>query len=125
MAAGAAIDAGMKRAPRASSPPSTILRASGRRDMRAFLGSVPRRNQSGEVGYVGGASKCDDGRGRTLLCGAADVMLTRYRGALKPNDWALAIAKRSMMRKARLTLPRRLAAIMDATLRIRTEFVAA
>jgi transposase len=49
----------------------------------AYLGLVPRRNQSGEVHYSGGISKCGDRRLRTLLYEAANVMLTRYKGPLK------------------------------------------
>ena len=56
---------------------------------------------------------------------AANVMLTRYKGTLKLKDWALAIAKRSTMRKARIALARRLAIIMHAMLRHGTEFEAA
>jgi hypothetical protein len=51
-------------------------------------------------------------------------MLTRYKGQLKLKDWALAIAKRSTMRKARIALARRLAIIMHAMLRYGTEFKA-
>ena len=54
---------------------------------------------------------------RTLLYEAANVMLTRYKGPLKRKAWALAIAKRSTMRKARIALARRLAIIMHAMLR--------
>ena len=53
---------------------------------------------------------------------AANVMLTRYKGPLKLKDWALAIAKRSTMRKARIALARRLAIIMHAMLQHGTEF---
>ena len=53
---------------------------------------------------------------------AANVMLTRYNGPLKLKDWALAIAKRSTLRKARIALARRLAIIMHAMLRHGTEF---
>ena len=49
-------------------------------------------------------------------------MLTRYKGSLKFKAWALAIAKRSTMRKARIALARRLAIIMHAMLRRGTEF---
>ena len=56
---------------------------------------------------------------RTLLYEAANVMLTRYKGALKLKDWALAIARRATLRKA---LARRLAIIMHAMLRHGTEF---
>jgi transposase len=92
------------------------------RDIGAYLGVVPRRYQSGEVDYTGSISRCGDRRVRTLLYEAANVMLTRYKGPLKLKDWALAIAKRSTMRKARITLARRLAMIVHAMLRYRTEF---
>jgi hypothetical protein len=49
-------------------------------------------------------------------------MLTRYKGPLRLKVWALAIAKRSTMRKARIALARRLAIIMHAMLRHGTEF---
>jgi transposase len=92
------------------------------RDIGAYLGLVPRRYQSGEVDYTGDISKCGDRRVRTLLYEAANVMLTRYKRPLKLKDWALAIAKRSTMRQARIALARRLAIIMHAMLRHRTEF---
>jgi hypothetical protein len=44
------------------------------------------------------------------------VMLTRYRGSLALKNWALDIARRSTMRKARVALARRLAVIMFAML---------
>jgi transposase len=92
------------------------------RDIGAYLGLVPRRYQSGEVDYTGSISKVGDQRVRTLLYEAANVMLTRFKGALKLKDWALAIARRSNMRKARIALARRLAIIMHAMLRHGTEF---
>lgn len=95
------------------------------RDLGAYLGLVPRRHQSGEVDYTGSISKCGDRRVRTLLYEAANVMLTRYKGALKLKEWALAIGRRSTMRKARVALARRLAIIMHAMLRNRTSFTPA
>jgi transposase len=92
------------------------------RDIGAYLGLVPRRYQSGEIDYTGSISKCGDRRVRTLLYEAANVMLTRYKGPLKLKDWALAIGKRSTMRKARIALARRLAIIIHAMLRHGTEF---
>ncbi len=92
------------------------------RDLGAYLGLVPRRYQSGEIDYVGGISKVGDRRVRSLLYEAANVMLTRYKGELRLKDWALSIAKRSTMRKARIALARRLAIIMHAMLRDGTEF---
>ena len=92
------------------------------RDIGAYLGLVPRRYQSGEVDYTASISKCGDRRMRSLLYEAANVMLTRYKGPLKLKDWALAIAARSTMRKARIALARRLAIIMHAMLRYGTTF---
>ena len=92
------------------------------RDVGAYLGLVPRRYQSGEIDYTGSISKCGDGRLRTLLYEAANVMLTRCRGSLALKTWALGIARRSTMRKARVALARRLAVIMFAILKHGTEF---
>lgn len=139
----AAIDADMKRLVRASDTCRRLMTIPGvgqltalaftaavddpsrfrrSRDLGAYLGLVPRRYQSGEIDYVGSISKVGDKRVRTLLYEAANVMLTRYKGALKLRDWALAIARRSTMRKARIALARRLAIIMHAMLRHGTEF---
>src|SRR5260370_28759499 len=82
---------------------------------------VPRRYQSGEVDYTGSISKCGDRRMRILLYEAANVMLTRYKGPLKLKDWALAIAKRSTLRKARIPLARRRPSIIHANLPHRTQ----
>jgi hypothetical protein len=49
-------------------------------------------------------------------------MLTRYKGPLKLKDWALAIARRSTMRKARIALARRLGILMHAMLKHCTQF---
>jgi transposase len=95
------------------------------RDVGAYLGLVPRRCSSGEIDYTGSISKCGDRQVRTLLYEAANVMFTRYRGDLALKDWALGIARRSTMRKARIALARRLAIIMHAMLRDGTEFQAA
>jgi transposase len=92
------------------------------RDVGAYLGLVPRRYQSGEIDYTGSISKCGDGRLRTLLYEAANVMLTRYCGSLALKNWALDIARRSTLRKARVALARRLAVIMFAMLKHGTEF---
>ena len=74
------------------------------------------------VGASGTVADTVDRRVRTLLYEAANVMLTRFKGALKLKDWALAIARRSNMRKARIALARRLAIIMHAMLKHGTEF---
>jgi transposase len=143
LSAVAAIDADLKRMARASDACRRLMTIPGvghitalaftaavdnperfrrSRDIGAYLGLVPRRYQSGEIDYTGSISKRGDRRVRTLLYEAANVMLTRYKGQLKLKDWALAIAKRSTMRKARIALARRLAIIMHAMLRHGTEF---
>jgi transposase len=146
LSAVAAIDADMKKMARASGACRRLMTIPGvgqltalaftaavddperfrhSRDIGPYLGLVPRRYQSGEVDYTGSISKCGDRRMRTLLYEAANVMLTRYKGPLKLKDWALAIARRSTMRKARIALARRLAIIMHAMLRHGTVFKAA
>ena len=95
------------------------------RDVGAYLGLVPQRHQSGEADYTGSISKRGDVRVRTLLYEAANVMLTRYAAPLKLKSWALAIAVRSTMRKARVALARRLAIILHAIMRDQTDFRAA
>jgi transposase len=92
------------------------------RELGPYLGLVPRRYQSGEIDYTGSISKCGDRRVRTLLYEAANVMLTRCKTPLKLKEWALGIARRSNMRKARIALARRLAIIMHAMLRDGTQF---
>ena len=143
LAAIAAIDADMKRLVRASDACRRLMTIPGvgpltalaftaaiddptrfrrSRDLGTYLGLVPRRHQSGEVDYTGSISKVGDRRVRTLLYEAANVLLTRYKGPLKLKEWALAIARRSNMRKARIALARRLAIIMHAMLKHGTEF---
>ncbi len=143
LAAVAAIDADMKRLVRASDACRRLMTIPGvgpltalaftaaiddpkrfrrSRDLGAYLGLVPRRYQSGEIDYTGSISKVGDRRVRTLLYEAANVMLTRFKGQLKLKDWAIAIARRSNMRKARIALARRLAIIMHAMLKHGTEF---
>ena len=65
------------------------------------------------------------------LAGAKPVVRTRrchadpLQGQLKLKNWAFVIAQQSRMRKARVPLARRLAIIMHAMLRDRTEFASA
>lgn len=75
---------------------------------------MPKRHQSSEVDYSTGISKRGDGRVRTILYEAANVMLTGHRGDLKLKTWALRMATRSSMKEARVALARELAVIMHA-----------
>ena len=108
-----------------SQPQLTIPNASGDHVTLALISVWCRGAISQVRSTTPAASRSAAIGGRTLLYEAANVMLTRYKGPLKLKDWALAIAKRSTMRKARIALARRLAIIMHAMLRHGTEFKSA
>jgi transposase len=90
----------------------------------AYFGLVPRRHQSGEVDWTGRITKQGDSMVRKLLYEAANSILTRSRGSFALKAWALKVAKRRGLRKARVALARRLAVIMHAMLRDGTLFEA-
>jgi transposase len=90
----------------------------------AYFGLVPRRHQSGELDWTGRITKQGDSTVRKLLYEAANSILTRTRQTFALKTWALKIAKRRGLRKARVALARRLAVIMHAMLRDGTLFEA-
>ena len=90
----------------------------------AYFGLVPRRHQSGELDWTGRITKQGDGTVRKLLYEAANSILTRTRQTFALKTWALKIAKRRGLKKARVALARRLAVIMHAMLRDGTLFEA-
>lgn len=90
----------------------------------AYFGLVPRRYQSGEVDWTGRITKQGDSMVRKLLYEAANSILTRTRKSFALKSWALKIARRRGLRKARVALARRLAVIMHAMLRDGTLFEA-
>jgi transposase len=87
------------------------------RAVGAHLGLTPRQYQSGEVDRSGRISRCGDTLARTLLYEAAVVILHRVKRASSLKDWALAIAKRSGMGKARVALARKLSVILHSVWR--------
>ena len=87
------------------------------RAIGAHLGLTPRQYQSGEVDRSGRISRCGDTLARTLLYEAAVVILHRVKRASSLKDWALAIAKRSGMGKARVALARKLSVILHSVWR--------
>ena len=95
------------------------------RDVGAYLGLVPRRHQSGEIAYTGRITKRGDGTVRRLLYDAANSILTRFKGTMALKSWALAIANRAGMKKARIALARRLAVMMHGMMMDGTEFAMA
>lgn len=90
----------------------------------AYFGLVPRRHQSGELDWTGRITKQGDGTVRKLLYEAANSILTRTHQSFGLKTWALKIAKRRGLKKARVALARRLAVIMHAMLRDGTLFEA-
>ncbi len=90
----------------------------------AYFGLVPRRYQSGETEWTGRITKQGDSMVRKLLYEAANSILTRSKKSFALKTWALKIARRRGLRKARVALARRLAVIMHAMLRDGTLFEA-
>ena len=94
------------------------------RTIGAYFGLVPRRHQSGETEWTGRITKQGDAMVRKLLYEAANSILTRTKKSFALRTWALKIARRRGLRKARVALARRLAVIMHAMLRDGTLFEA-
>lgn len=92
----------------------------------AHFGLTPKKHQSGETDYTGRISKIGDGSVRTALYEAAHIMLTKpLRGCSQLKSWAMRIARRAGMSKAKVALARRLAVILHRMLADGTPFNAA
>jgi transposase len=92
----------------------------------AHFGLTPKKHQSGETDYTGRISKIGDGSVRTVLYEAAHIMLTKpVKGCSQLKSWAMRIARRAGMSKAKVALARRLAVIMHRMLADGTPFNAA
>jgi len=86
------------------------------RQAGAHFGLTPRRYQSGETDVTGRISKVGDHGVRVALYEAANVMLTRPVKGSALKDWALAVARRSGPKKAKVALARKLAVVMHRML---------
>jgi transposase len=78
----------------------------------AHFGLTPKKYQSGEVDRTGRISKVGDAMVRTALFEAANVMLTRAVRFSTLKAWALRVAGRHGMKKAKVALARKLAVMM-------------
>ena len=78
----------------------------------AHFGLTPKKYQSGQTDVTGGISKMGDTLVRTALYEAANVMLTRVGRFSTVKRWALEVAKRRGMRRAKVALARKLACIL-------------
>jgi transposase len=81
------------------------------------FGLTPRKYQSGQTDVTGRISKIGDATVRTALYEAAHIMLTKpIKGCAPLKSWAMRIARRSGMRKAKVALARKLAVILHRML---------
>ncbi|HYW60032.1 MAG TPA: IS110 family transposase [Xanthobacteraceae bacterium] len=92
----------------------------------AHFGLTPKRYQSGQIDYSGRISKLGDASVRAALYEAAHVILTKpLKGCTALKSWALRIARRAGMSKAKVALARKLAVIMHRMLANGTTFQSA
>jgi transposase len=81
------------------------------------FGLTPRKYQSGQTDVTGRISKIGDATVRTALYEAAHIMLIKpIKGCSELKSWAMRIAKRSGMKKAKVALARKLAVILHRML---------
>ena len=78
----------------------------------AHFGLTPKKHQSGETDLDGGISKVGDEMVRTALFEAAHIMLTRTTRFSSLKRWALEVARRRGMKRAKVALARKLAVVL-------------
>lgn len=89
----------------------------------SHFGLTPKKYQSGETDCTGRISKIGDASVRTALYEAAHIMLIKpVKGCSQLKSWAMRIARRSGMKKAKVALARKLAVIMHQMLANGTAF---
>jgi len=90
------------------------------------FGLTPRKYQSGETDVTGRISKIGDASVRSALYEAAHIILTKpIKGCSQLKSWAMRIARRAGMNKAKVALARKLAVILHRMLINGTPFNAA
>jgi transposase len=88
----------------------------------AHFGLTPKKYQSGETDVTGAISKVGDALVRTALYEAAHILLTRAVRFSALKRWAMAVAQRRGMKRAKVALARKLAVVMHAMWRTGTAF---
>ncbi len=78
----------------------------------AHFGLTPRKYQSGETEVTGRISKIGDASVRSALYEAAHVILTRPVKSSGLKSWAMRLARRAGMQKAKVALARKLAVVL-------------
>ena len=83
----------------------------------AHFGLTPKKYQSGQTDFTGRISKIGDASVREALYQSAHVMLTKpVKNCTALKGWAMRIARRAGMRKAKVALARKLAVILHRML---------
>jgi transposase len=90
----------------------------------AHFGLTPRKHQSGETDVSGRISRIGDHGVRLALYEAANVILTRAVRGSALKSWALGVAKRAGMKKAKVALARKLAVVLHRMLADGRSFMA-
>jgi transposase len=88
----------------------------------AHFGMTPKKYQSGETDITGRISKVGDKGVRTALYQAAHIVLTKPVKGSALKSWAMRLAKRVGMKKAKVALARKLAVILHRMLADRKPF---
>jgi transposase len=88
----------------------------------AHFGMTPKKYQSGETDYTGRISKIGDSGVRTALCETAHIIMTKPVKGSALKRWAMRLAKRVGMKKAKVAFAREIAVIMHRMLVDGTEF---
>jgi transposase len=88
----------------------------------AHFGLTPKRYQSGETDVTGGISKVGDAMVRTALYEAANVMLSRTTRFSALKRWAVDVARRRGLKRAKVALARKLAGVLHRMWADGTEF---
>jgi len=91
----------------------------------AHFGLTPKKHQSGEKDVTGRISKMGDGAVRTALFEAAHIMLTHPVKGGRLKSWAMRLARRAGMKKAKVALARKFAVILHRMWIDGTPFAAA
>jgi hypothetical protein len=92
------------------------------RSVGVHFGMTPRRYQSGEVDRGGAISRMGDEMMRTLLYEAASSLMGRVQRFSALKAWALRLAVRRGVKRARVALARKLAVILHRMWVDGTEF---
>jgi transposase len=77
----------------------------------AHFGLTPRRHQSGEMDWSGRISRAGDAAVRRALYQAANVLLHHSKKWCALKSWAVRLAKRRGLAKAKVALARKLAVV--------------